>query len=274
MGRRIADMVVVISGASAGIGAALARELGLRGARLVLGARRVDRLERLNAELGGGHLWVGCDVSREEDCRGLVEAAVRRFGRIDTLVCNAGYGLCRPVAATTPGQMREIFATNVLGTTDLIHHAAPVMAKQELRDGWRGQIVIVTSAAGRRGLPYFGAYSGTKFAQLGIAEALRVELGSMRIGVTSVHPMGTQTEFFGVAERLGGSRMPKQQRLEVRQSAEQVARAIVRGIVKPAPEVWPVRWARWALGVAVMMPGLVDRAMERYRAELERENRI
>jgi short-subunit dehydrogenase len=272
MGRRIADMVVVISGASAGIGAALARESGRRGARLVLAARRVDRLERLDRELGRGHLCVACDVSRTEDCRALIEAAVGRFGRVDTLVCNAGYGLCRPVAQTTPGQMREIFATNVMGTTDLIHYGVPVMAKQELRDEWRGQVVIVTSAAGRRGLPYFGAYSATKFAQLGIAEALRVELTPVQIAVTSVHPMGTQTEFFGVAEERGGSRMPRQQRLEVRQSAEQVARAIVRGIVRPRPEVWPVPWARWALGVAVMAPGLVDRAMGRYRDALEREN--
>jgi short-subunit dehydrogenase len=265
-------MVVVITGASAGIGEGLARELAGRGAKLVLAARRVERLERINAELGGGHLVVGCDVAELEQCRMLVERAVGRFGRIDTLVCNAGFGFCKPVAATTPGEMREILATNVLGTTDLIHHGVPVMANQAIRDGWRGQVVIVTSAAGRRGLPYFGAYAATKFAQLGIAEALRVELAPARVAVTSVHPMGTSTEFFDVAQSRGGSRMPKAHRLEVRQAPERVARAMVRGIAKPVPEVWPVGWARYALGVAVLMPGLVDRVMGKYRAELEREN--
>jgi NADP-dependent 3-hydroxy acid dehydrogenase YdfG len=265
-------MVVVITGASAGIGEAVARELGGRGARLVLAARRLERLEQINRLLGGGHLCMQSDVARVDDCRRLVAQAVERFGRIDTLLCNAGFGFCRPLAATTPQQMREIFATNVMGTTDLIHYAVPVMAKQEPRDGWRGQVMIVSSAAGRRGLPYFGAYAATKFAQLGIAEALRVELSPMKIGVTSVHPMGTSTEFFKVAQNRGGCRMPRAHRLEVHQSPAEVAGAMVRGMIKPVPEVWPVGWARWALGVAVLMPGLVDRVMGRYRDELEREN--
>jgi NAD(P)-dependent dehydrogenase (short-subunit alcohol dehydrogenase family) len=271
MVRRIQDMVVIVTGASAGIGAALARELCRRGAKLVLAARRLNRLEDINCEFGGEHLCARCDVSREEDCLALVENAVRRFGRVDTVVCNAGYGLCKPVAATSPAEMRAILATNLLGTTDLIHHAVPVMARQEVRDGWRGQIVIVTSVVARRGPPYFGAYAATKCAQLGIAEALRVELGPAKIAVTSVHPMGTDTEFFEVAQDRGGHRH-RSHRLEVRQSPQQVARAIVQGIVKPAPEVWPVKWARWALGMAVLMPGTVDRTLERYRAELEREN--
>jgi NAD(P)-dependent dehydrogenase (short-subunit alcohol dehydrogenase family) len=271
MVRRIDEMVVVITGASAGIGAALARELGGRGARLVLAARRIDRLEGLNRELGGGHLCVACDVADVEQCRMLVERAASWGGRLDTVVCNAGYGCCKPVARTTPAEMREIFATNLMGTTDVIHYALPHMERQEVRDGWRGQIVIVTSVVARRGPPYFGAYAATKCAQLGIAEALRVELGPAKIAVTSVHPMGTDTEFFEVAQARGGHRHTSH-RLEVRQSPQQVARAIAQGIVKPAPEVWPVKWARWAMGMAAMMPGIVDRTLEKYRAELERNN--
>src|SRR5438132_10748543 len=90
--RRLDGMVVIITGASAGIGKALAEELSKRGAKLALGARRVERLEELNRALGGGHLVVQCDVSREEDCTRLINSAVEKFGRIDTLVCNAGYG--------------------------------------------------------------------------------------------------------------------------------------------------------------------------------------
>jgi NAD(P)-dependent dehydrogenase (short-subunit alcohol dehydrogenase family) len=264
-------MVVMITGASAGIGAALARELGRRGARLVLAARRIDRLDALNRELGGGHLCVECNVADEQCCRMLVERAAAWGGRLDTIVCNAGYGCCKPVARTTPAEMREIFATNLMGTTDVIHYALSKLQSQELRDGWRGQIVIVTSVVARRGPPYYGAYAATKCAQLGIAEALRVELGPAKIAVTSVHPMATETEFFEVAQTRGGHRH-RTHGLEVKQSAQQVARAIVQGIVKPVPEVWPVRWARWAMGVASLMPGIVDRTLEKYRAELEREN--
>ena len=271
MARNIGGMVTVITGASAGIGAALARELGRRGAKLILAARRIERLEALNRELGGEHLCVECNVADVEQCRMLVERAASWAGRLDTVVCNAGYGCCKPVARTTPAEMREIFATNLLGTTDVIHYALSHMQAQALRDGWRGQIVIVTSVVARRGPPYYGAYAATKCAQLGIAEALRVELGPAKIGVTSVHPMATETEFFDVAQSRGGHRH-RTHGLEVRQSPQQVARAIVQGIVKPTPEVWPVKWARWAMGMASIMPGMVDRTLEKYRAELEREN--
>src|SRR5687767_9536752 len=107
MARRIDGMVVVITGASAGIGRAVAEDLHRRGAKLVLSARRMGKLEELNATLGGGHLCVGCDVAVTEQCRGLIERAVERFGRIDTLVCNAGFGVVRTVAETTPEEVRR-----------------------------------------------------------------------------------------------------------------------------------------------------------------------
>ena len=184
--RRVEGMVVVITGASAGIGRALAEGLSRRGAKLALAARRLERLEELNGGLGGGHLCVQTDVSRPEDCEDLVRRALDRFGRIDTLVCNAGYGVIRPVAKTSPEEMTQIFRTNVFGTADCVRAAVPVMAGREPRDdsGWRGQIVIVSSAVARRGLPFFGAYSATKAAQLSLAEALRVELKPKGITVT------------------------------------------------------------------------------------------
>ena len=140
-------------------------------------------------------------------------------GGIDTLVCNAGYGSVRTVAETSHDEMRRMFETNVFGTTDCIHAAVPIMRKQELRDGWRGQIMIVSSAAAKRGLPFFGPYSATKAAQLSIAEALRVELKADRIAVTSVHPVGTNTEFFDTAEKQTGLRRPTTD-TKVRQSAQ------------------------------------------------------
>lgn len=273
MRRRIDGMVVVITGASAGIGKALAEELHRQGARLVLSARRVDKLEQLNAALGGGHLCVGCDVSVTDQCRSLVDQTLQRFGRIDTLVCNAGYGVVRTVMDTTPDDMRRIFATNVFGTTDSLHFALPVMARQEPRDGWRGQVMLVSSAAGRRGLPYFAPYSATKAAQLGLAEGLRVECRPLGIAATTVHPIGTDTDFFDVAQAQAGTSIPQVFKRGIHQSARRVARTMVRGMASPRPEVWPMRPARWLVSVGTLIPGVVDRVMGRFRRGLEEEIR-
>jgi short-subunit dehydrogenase len=254
-------MVVVITGASAGIGAALAEGLSARRARLVLAARRLDRLEELNRRLGGSHLCLGADVSRREDCERLVSATFEHFGRIDTLVCNAGYGILRPVHETTAEQMREIFQTNVFGTADCVRAAVPHMLGQQIAARWRGQVVIVSSAVARRAIPLFGAYSATKAAQLSLAEAMRVELRPHRVAVTSVHPIGTDTEFGEAAHaRAGGGRIARIP-VEVRQTAKQVARRIIRAIESPVPEVWPFAPSRWALAAATLAPKWVDRML-------------
>src|SRR5205823_5165177 len=109
-----------------------------------------------NQQLGGQHPCVQCDVSKNEQCEALIRQAVERFGRIDTLVCNAGYGVARAIADMSHEETLKMFQTNVFGTTDCIRAAVPIMRAQEPREGWRGQIMIVSSAAGRRGLPFFG----------------------------------------------------------------------------------------------------------------------
>ena len=268
--RDIGDMTVVITGASAGIGKALAEMLAPRGAKLVLAARRGDRLAALNAALGGQHLAVVADVGRREDCELLIARTIEHFGRLDTLVCNAGYGYYRLVQDTTPDDVRKIFATNVFGTTDCIAAAMPHLVKQGVRDGYRGQVMIVSSAAARRSPPYLGVYGATKAAQLSIAEAMRVELRPMKVAVTSVHPIMTSTEFGQVAEAGGGVKIP---RSNVSQTVEQVAAAMVAAIERPRPEVWPHRMSRWGLGAATLAPGLVDKALDRYRRRVAAENR-
>ena len=266
-------MVVIITGASSGIGRALAVALTRKRAKLVLAARREDRLAELNFALGGRHLCIGCDVSRAEQCERLIAASVARFGRIDTLVCNAGYGMVRTVVGTSPEEMRAMFATNVFGTIDCIRAAVPLMEKQGVVDGVRGQLMIVSSAAARRGLPYFGSYSATKSAQLGFAEALRVELKPMKIAVTSVHPVGTKTDFFKESEGQGGASLPPDSAGQMTQTAEQVALRMARAIASPVPELWPMDAARWALGLGAMLPSLVDHFMESAHAKIEKWNR-
>ena len=253
---------MAITGASAGIGKALAEALHARGARLVLAARRVERIDELNRALGGGHLALQTDVAESAQCEALVRRTVEHFGRLDTLVCNAGYGVLRPVAEAPPDEVRRLFQTNVYGTTDCVRAAVPVMRGQDARAGWRGQVMIVSSAVARRGIPYFGVYSATKAAQLALAEALRVELRDDRIAVTSVHPIGTETEF-GDAARVAGNNNLGIRRIngEVRQSAATVARRMVAAIEKPRPEVWPFGPSRWAVSVGTLVPGMVDRVM-------------
>jgi short-subunit dehydrogenase len=265
MRREIRGMVLAITGASAGIGAALADELSRRGARLTLAARRLDRLEQLNARLGGSHLCVRADVSRADDCERLVAETVARFGRIDTLVCNAGYGILRPVHDTTGAQMEDLFRTNVFGTADCVRAAVPHMLRQDPRP-CRGQVVIVSSAVARRAIPFFGAYAATKAAQLSLSQALRVELRSERIAVTSVHPIGTDTEFGDAAHaRAGGGRLAPIPG-EVRQTAAQVAQKMVRAIENPVPELWPFAPSRWALALSALAPAWTDRLLAKRMA--------
>jgi short-subunit dehydrogenase len=268
MSRNLENMVVVITGASSGIGRALAEYLSARKARLTLAARRLDRLQALNAQLGGQHQVIQADVSNQDDCRNLVVSAAAHHGRIDTLVCNAGYGLAKAVSDTTAIDLRRIFETNLFGTTDTIRAAVPIMQRQNEQDGWRGQIMIVSSAVARRGLPFFGAYSATKAAQLSIAEALRVELRASRIAVTSVHPVGTETEFFDLAGKMGNSSVPPPGKGEVQQSADTVARKMAAAIARPRPELWPMAPARIGISLATLMPGVVDWTLRSYRKSI------
>ena len=256
-------MVVAITGASAGIGRALAEVLSTRGAKLALAARRSDRLEELNHTLGGAHLPIAADVSEEQDCRRFIEQTLAHFGRLDTLVCNAGYGFLCPVHQVPRERMEQIFATNVLGTTDCIRFAVPHMLKQEPIAGWRGQVMIVSSVVARRGLPFFGPYSATKAAQLSLAEAMRIELRQQQVAVTSVHPAGTDTEFGDVSASQSGGKRPQRVSGEPRQSAQTVALKMAKAIQRPRAEVWPMRPTRWALSLATFFPSLADAVLGR-----------
>ena len=266
-------MVVVITGASAGIGRRLAIDLHARGARLVLAARRADRMSELDRVLDHKHLCLVADVAQPQDCARLVAAAVERYGRIDTLVANAGWGAPASVHEMPPEQVREMFATNVYGTIDCIRAAVPVMIGQAKRDGFRGQVMLVSSGAARRGLPYMGVYSATKAAQLSLAEAMRVELRDHRIAVTSVHPIGTETDFFTTAESLGRTRIQSRTRRSYRQSVEHVSRRMVRAIELPTTEVWPHRPTRWLLALNALIPSIGDRVMRKEKREMDELNK-
>jgi short-subunit dehydrogenase len=267
MRRNLQDMVTVITGASSGIGRALAVQLASRGSKLFLGARRLDRLQQLASGFNVDHCCLATDVSRPENCRRIIEAAQEKFGRVDTVVCNAGYGFARPFDAMSEEDIRQIFETNFFGTTECCRNAVGFMRRQNPRDGFRGQLMIVSSACAMRGLPYFSAYAATKAAQLSLAEGLRVELKSYAIAVTCVHPMLCQTDFFTTANDLSGM-CPDALAPGKKQSPEFVAARMVRAIEKPCREVWPKAFSRLSLHIAAAIPGVVDKVLFRMRDKM------
>lgn len=263
MARPIAGMTVLITGASAGIGAALARELHRRGARLALTARRADRLAEVARDCGGA-LILPADQGDTAAAAAVVHQAHAHFGRLDTVVLNAGYGLARLAETTSDEDWLAILRVNLLGTAAGLRAAVPLLRAQPPRDGWRGQLMIVSSSLARRAAPDTAAYSATKAAQLSLAEAARVELAPDQIAITTVHPVRTTSEFFESCARTSGRPMQFAGRVPT-QTPEQVARRMADAIARPRPELWPHRSARWLLLFAAMCPSLADRIMSGHR---------
>ncbi len=183
--------VFLITGASTGIGAATAHAAAAAGHRVVLAARSEDRLRSLAADLGGDEraIAVRCDVTAWEDNERLVQTALDRFGRLDVVFANAGFGAKRGWLEETPEQWRSMVLTNVLGAAYTVRAAIPA-----LRDT-RGHVVLTSSVAGRRALPG-SLYSATKHAVHAMGEAIRADLNDTGIRTTIIAPGMVETPFF------------------------------------------------------------------------------
>jgi short-subunit dehydrogenase len=253
------NRVVAITGASAGIGRATALRLARDGAAIVACARRRDRLDALAAEItaaGGTALTIVADVAREEDMTALVAAAVERFGRLDVMICNAGFGIYGTIDDITTAQMRQLVDVNYMGTYHAARAAMPVFRRQA-----SGHVIVISSIVGKRGVPYMGAYSATKFAQVGLAECMRAELYGSGIHVSVVFPISTETEFFDVMTRESGAIT---RAMGPRQAPDKVADAIARAIAHPVPEVYPYRKARALALLNALAPGFCDRLVQKW----------
>ena len=187
----MADGVFLITGASSGIGEATARRAVEAGYRVVLGARRVDRLEALVEELGGTEKAVAqrCDVTEWADQEALVQAALERFGRLDVALANAGFGAKRGFLEETPEFWKSMVLTNVYGAALTIR--ATLMRLKESK----GHLLLTGSVAGRRALPG-SLYSATKWAVTAMGEAARLELNGTGVRVTLIEPGSVDTPFF------------------------------------------------------------------------------
>lgn len=224
-------MVVAITGASSGIGAATARLLGERGARLVLGARRTDRLDQLADELGADGVSVrivATDVTRREDLDQLVALAVNEFGRLDVLVSNAGISKIGPVADGDVDGWSAMIDVNLRGVLYGIAAAAPVFKRQG-----RGHFVTTVSTAGLKIVPDMAVYAATKNAVRTVMEALRQESADGVIRTTSISPGFVRTELDGSIDDPTLRAQIRSQMDTFGLAPEAVARAIAFAIEQP-----------------------------------------
>jgi len=234
--RSLAGTVIAITGASSGIGRATARELVRLGAKVAVTARRADRLNELENELGQDNVVsVAGDVSLAQTNLDLVDAAVSRFGRFDSLVAAAGSGLYGGVLDNSDDELSEMVDANFIGTVWGVRAAVP-----RLREAGGGDIVIISSVAGIRGGANEAVYAGTKAAQLVFAGALDREVREQGIRVTSICPAAVKTEF-----AIGHGRSDGDAWLEDVMMPEDVAAAVVTTLQQPR-RLRTTVWAMWS----------------------------
>jgi NADP-dependent 3-hydroxy acid dehydrogenase YdfG len=209
--------VALVTGASRGIGAAVAHSLAAEGVRLALASRNGD-------DLGlDGALARRCDVRRPDDLEALVAEAVEQFGGIDILVANAGVGAYGPFLDLPADQLEEMIDVNVKGTLYAVRATLPHLLKSEAAD-----IVTLASEAGRRGLPLEAVYCASKFAQVGFTRALDHELREQGVRCSNVCPGGVATDF-----AMGRGRTPDMPALAGMMTPEDVAEVVLFVITRP-----------------------------------------
>jgi short-subunit dehydrogenase len=270
----LTGLPIAITGASSGIGAATAVACARAGMPVAIGARRVDKLrsvaERVRAA-GGRVVEVETDVTRPDECRRFVDRTVEAFGSVYAVFANAGYGFESAVHETSEEQLRAIFETNFYGTLNTIRPAVERMLASEPRRGSRGHVLICSSCLAKVGVPYLSAYSATKAAQNHIGRAMRHELEGRGVRVSTVHPIGTRTEFFDQsAKRTGDNTLDSRSPDWMMQPPERVADAVVRCLRRPRAEVWTSLPSRLLFALPNLVPGLTDYAM---RAFVRKRNR-
>jgi short-subunit dehydrogenase len=253
----VSGKVVVVTGASMGIGEAIAKLFADQGARVVLLSRDAGRAEAARARIGHSDrtLALSCDVRNREEIDRVVSLTLHHFQRIDVWINNAGHGLMDTAADVDMAACRETFDTNFFGTVACMQAALAVMKPQG-----SGTIINISSVAGHIPLPFHSVYSATKFAMSAFGKAARVELKNSGINVLTVCPGFVRTDF--AANAIKGREAKTVRPATVRGiSAQRVARAVLRGYLKQKREV-VVPWTMHpAIKIYQLFPGLVERTM-------------
>jgi NAD(P)-dependent dehydrogenase (short-subunit alcohol dehydrogenase family) len=249
---RLDGKVALVTGASMGIGEAIARRFAAEGARVALAARSVGKLEAVARALPTEALVVPADVSQPDQVRAMVARTIEYFGRLDILVNNAAVGMYASVAEMKPEQFEHLVATNYLGPVHAIQAAVPQMRKQG-----GGTIVNISSVAGKVAIPWMGAYCSSKFALNALSSSLRMELRTENIHVVIVCPGRVRTPFTKNAYKDFATRPLYPGGI----SADRVALAVLRAVLRRRREIVVPADNRLLGWIHGLFPGLVDRVM-------------
>jgi len=252
----------VVTGASRGIGRAVAVRAARRGARVGLIARSGPDLEKVRDEIGGSGstanaaaratACAAADVGDREQVISAIRALEGELGPTDVLVANAGIGAYGPFADIPVEEVERLVRINLLGTVYPLKAVLPGMIERG-----RGHLVVVSSVAGRFGSPFEAAYAATKFAQTGMAEAMAVELEGRGVGVSIVNPGVVDTDFFEARGHAYDRPFPRPI------PADRVAEAVVRAVESGQREVFVPRWFKYALAVRHLSPAVYARGTRR-----------
>lgn len=260
MAKLFEDKVVLITGASAGIGEALAWAFSHHGAKVVVTARRANRLESLKnaiAASGGESLAVACDVTSRESLDAAMQQAVDTFGKLDVVVANAGFGVSGAMQKLDTDDYRRQFETNVFGLIDTTHAALPYLLES------RGRLGLVGSVMGRMGLPASAPYCASKYAVNGFADSIYYDLAERGVSVTTINPGLVASELRSLnnkGEHTGKSD-PAPQWLVM--PAEKAAKQIVRALHKRKPEFIVTGHGKAVVFLNRHFPGLVRAVLRR-----------
>lgn len=264
------DKVIIVTGASSGIGLASVKKFASLGAKVVLAARSLDKLEKIVSDINqkfaapNSQLIAHCiktDVTKEEDCKNLIEQAVARFGKIDVLVNNAGISMRAVFKDMDLKVMKSLMDTNFWGTVYCTKYALPYLLKS------KGSVVGVISTAGYVGLPARTGYSASKFAVRGFLETLRIEHLYDDLHVMIFAPGFTSSNIRNVALTADGSPQGETPRNEDRMmSAERVARLLARGIYRRKTHMVLTPLGKATLFASRQIPRVTDKVEYRMMA--------
>lgn len=248
------DKVVIVTGASSGIGEALAKRFAALGAHVVAGARTLDKLQTLVAEFPVRGVAVQCDVSKEEDCKRLIERAVETFGRIDILINNAGISMRALFDEVDLDVLRRLMDTNFWGCVYCTKYALPYIQRS------KGSIVGISSVAGFHGLPGRTGYSASKYAMHGLLETVRIENLKKGVHVLIVAPGFTASNVRFAALTADGSQQGASPREEGKMmTADEATVRIVRAVAKRKRTLLMDFDGKATRILKFLAPGLLDR---------------
>ena len=257
MGYTLKDRVVVVTGASSGIGEAMAREYAKMGAKIVMAARREEELRRIASEIeraGGKVAYTACDVVKEEECKHLIEVAVERFGGIDVMICNAGLSMRALFDDCDLSVLHRLMDVNFWGTVNCTKYALPYLQKS------KGSLVGISSVAGIHGLPGRTGYSASKYAMTGFLDTIRVENLKRGVHVMTACPGFTASNVRFSALTADGTQQGETPRNESKMmTPEEVAHIVAKGI-KRRKRLCLMEWeGRGTHLLKKFFPALVDR---------------